>query len=449
MLPPLARLTLIASALAAAACGGDGRAPALSPTGQTSVTRIQSAVFARSCTFSSCHVPGGSGMIQTGLALDTDSAVRALVNALPAAYPAKAAGYRLVRPGRPDSSFLLLKLTLDTVHHGGTYGAMMPLGGFGLPLGQIEYIRRWIAAGAPMNTDAVDTTLLADKVPSTTGPTYVALTPPANGVQLSIPTFSVSPTFERELFSYRTLGNAAPLFVNRIQTAMRFGSHHLVLYSFAPGTPGTMIPAAGTVRDLRRADGSLDPVTTAAMAFHVFLAGAQASTTDYTFPPGVALVLPAQAGIDLNAHYVNPTAGSISGEATINLHTVDSTTVQHRAFTLNMNNLSILVPAGRDTTIRTTFRTPSPLTVFMLTSHMHARGTRFVIKIAGGARDGEVVYVSTDWAHPPTVTYATPIVLAPGEGLTSEVTYHGDKSRPVIFGLTSNDEMGIIFGYAW
>jgi hypothetical protein len=44
-------------------------------------------------------------------------------------------------------------------------------------------------------------------------------------------------------------------------------------------------------------------------------------------------------------------------------------------------------------------------------------------------------------------TFATPIVLQPGQGLTSEVTYNNTTSKTVGFGLTSEDEMNIIFGY--
>jgi hypothetical protein len=40
-----------------------------------------------------------------------------------------------------------------------------------------------------------------------------------------------------------------------------------------------------------------------------------------------------------------------------------------------------------------------------------------------------------------------PIVLNAGEGLTSEITYYNETDRAISFGLTSEDEMGIIFGY--
>jgi hypothetical protein len=83
----------------------------------------------------------------------------------------------------------------------------------------------------------------------------------------------------------------------------------------------------------------------------------------------------------------------------------------------------------------------------MLTSHMHMLGTRFQIKIVGGARDGEMVYESNDWEHPQTITFAQPIVLQPGQGLKSVITWNNTTNHVASFGLQSTDEMGIIFGY--
>ena len=436
-------------ALSLTACKGDVPG-ALTTSSATSALRIEQQVLGSSCTFSSCHIAGGSGAIASGLFLNGAGALSAMINKTPSNAAAVAAGFKLVRPGKADSSLLYLKLLFDTtMNHSGLYGGAMPLGGPSLSLGQIEYVRRWIAAGATVAGDALDTMLLRDRTIPVTGPPYVALAPPAQGTQLAIAPFSVNPAFEREFFSYRTIGNAAPMYVSRIETNMRPGSHHFVLYSFNSATPVGVIPAPNTIRDLRNADGSLNFTTAIAMAFHVFLAGAQAQRSDYTFPPGVALKLPAGAAVDLNSHYVNPSPAQVTGEVQINLHTVDSATVVHEAYTLNMNNLSILVPQGRDTTIVKTFPVAQTTSIFMLTSHMHAGGLRFVIRIAGGARDGELVYDNNDWAHPLTKSFDVPIVLLAGQGLTSEVTYHGDPNRAVTFGLTSTDQMGIIFGYAW
>ena len=58
-----------------------------------------------------------------------------------------------------------------------------------------------------------------------------------------------------------------------------------------------------------------------------------------------------------------------------------------------------------------------------------------------------IVYENTDWEHPQIVNYAAPIVLNAGDKLRSVVTYNNTTSRPLFFGLTSDDEMDIIFGY--
>jgi hypothetical protein len=144
---------------------------------------------------------------------------------------------------------------------------------------------------------------------------------------------------------------------------------------------------------------------------------------------------------------VNSTSSQISGEVYMNLHTVPAAQVTKVAKALNLANFDITIPPGRDTTIVRTFTFSQTRNVFMVTSHMHKHGVRFVVKIAGGPRNGEVIFSTDDWQHPPAVSFATPIVLTAGQGLTSEVTYRGDPVRTIRFGLTSEDEMGIIAGY--
>jgi hypothetical protein len=57
------------------------------------------------------------------------------------------------------------------------------------------------------------------------------------------------------------------------------------------------------------------------------------------------------------------------------------------------------------------------------------------------------VYDNTDWEHPKIANFDTPITLQAGQGLTSIITYNNTTTKQVNFGLSSEDEMGIIFGY--
>lgn len=164
-------------------------------------------------------------------------------------------------------------------------------------------------------------------------------------------------------------------------------------------------------------------------------------------PASGAIRLPAGAGLDLNVHYANHTANTVRGEAYVNLYTVPGAQVQRVLSTLDLDNDAIFLPAHARTTVEKVFTFNAPTSVYALTSHTHARGERFQIRIVGGPRDGELVYENTDWEHPSIVTYATPIVLQKGWGLKSSVIFNNTTDRIISGGLTSLDEMDIIFGY--
>ena len=439
---------LVVALLLLVACSGGSKGEAAAPTvtlgASTSFQRIQSQVFEKSCAFTSCHAPGStaSSLVLTG------SGVHArLLGVLPVNATARNDGLKLVVAGKPDSSLLWHKLNQWLAgHHAHDYGGAMPQSAPSLSVEQLSFVRQWIENGASATTDDVDPALLLGTTRPETAP-YTPLVPPTAGFQLKLSSFAVRSGFERELFDYKVVGNTSDVWVNRIQTQMRVGSHHFVLYTFNPGTPTAVLPAVGAVRDIRNTDGTYNVLNMVPMEYHVFFAGTQATSSDFRFPAGVALKIPAGQAIDLNSHYVNASAQDVTGEAEANLWTVPASQVTQAASTLNLSNTDLTIPAGRDTTITKTFRFSTLTRVVALTSHMHARGTKFVIRIAGGARNGEVVFTNTSWDHPPFVAFDTPIVLQPGEGLTSEVTFHGDASKVVRFGLTSQDEMDIIFGY--
>jgi hypothetical protein len=94
-----------------------------------------------------------------------------------------------------------------------------------------------------------------------------------------------------------------------------------------------------------------------------------------------------------------------------------------------------------------TFLFDKPVSILMLTSHNHELGEKFEIRIAGGPRNGELVYSSNDWKHPVILWLAQPLVLQAGQGLTSIVTYNNITSRTIRHGFLSTDEMNIMRGY--
>ncbi|GAB3693320.1 hypothetical protein GCM10027592_13080 [Spirosoma flavus] len=408
---------------------------------------IQQKIFTPSCATSGCHASDKDGtFVQHGLVLSAGVAYENLVNVDPKNTNAKADALKRVKPFASLESLLYHKLNLSASHHSGkSYGSLMPLGSANaLPDGQIEFIRRWIEAGAPKTGNVADPALVTDN--TSTATPYASLTVPAagTGYQMAIPSFDIQPNFERELFTRRTVGNSSDIYVNRYETKMRNGSHHFVVYDFQNKN---LLPNLNDIRDLRNPDNSLNIATALSMSNHVYFAGSQAQYQDYVFPEGTALLIPAGATLDLNSHFVNKTSSVMKGEAQVNFYTIDKSKVQKVVKTLNLSNTSLAIEPGKTQTFTKSFTFDKPRKILTLTSHMHKLGTLFSIKIKGGTRDGEVVYTSTDWEHPDIITLKTPISLQKGEGLTSEITYKNTTTKTVNFGLTSEDEMGIIFGY--
>lgn len=416
------------------------------PTDLGTFDLIQQKILTPSCATSGCHLSTTDGTYaQHGLVLAEGVAYQNLVGVDPKNSEAKTDGLKRVKAFASLESLLYHKLNPEASHHAGKqYGNQMPLGGLQLPNGQIEFVRRWIEAGAPPTGSVADATLLNDK--TTTTVAFEPLPVPAAGLgyQMAVPQFDIQPNFERELFTRRMVGNAQDIYVNRFETKMRNGSHHFVAYDFRNKSA---LPNLNDIRDLRNPDNSLNILTALSMSNHVYLAGSQAQYQDYTFPAGTALLIPAGASLDLNSHFVNKTTSVMTGEAQINFYTVDKSTVKQVVQTLDLSNTNLNLPANTRVTMTKSFTFDKARKILALTSHMHKLGEKFVIKIKGGTRDGEVVYTSTDWEHPDIITFATPIQLNKGEGLTSEITYNNTTSKAVSFGLTSDDEMGIIFGY--
>jgi len=114
-------------------------------------------IFNHNCT--SCHNVGATSNLQHGLPLEGTSVYEKLFNVVPHNDDAELAGLRLVVPGYPDSSFLYTKTNWNAypTYH---FGNQMPLGADLLTSDELEFIRQWIAAGAPKTGVVANSSLL-------------------------------------------------------------------------------------------------------------------------------------------------------------------------------------------------------------------------------------------------------------------------------------------------
>lgn len=411
---------------------------------------IQALILDKNCI--ECHVAGASFARQSDLVLTSNVAYGQLVNRMPNNSAARADGLRLVGTeglASVDKSFLWEKINAPNQEHylddHPGYGALMPLGKPPLTNGDLEYVLQWILAGAPATGNVADQSLL-NNTERYEPPEFEPLPMPTSGIQLHLGPWDVAPNFEREFYYYEALNNDEDLFVNRVDMAMSSGSHHLILYELSDDIPAALIPEANVFRDVRDANGNYILSNLMITPYQKFVTGTQWPLMNYHFPPGVALRIPANGGFDVNPHYVNRSDEVIQGEIYANLHTVDSSQVEHVAELLFMNNLEFSLPPQAITTVTKTFLVEERIQIFQLFSHTHEHMTELRVFIDGGPRNGELVYIAYDWEHPPILELDPTLTLEPGQGLKLVTTYDNDTNRTINFGLLSSDEMMILFG---
>lgn len=410
---------------------------------------IQGEIWDVSCI--SCHKAGTTFARQSDLVLTADMSYGQLLNREPNNAAAREDGLLLVGDEGLESvynSFLWEKINAPDQEHfyadHPQYGSQMPLGDV-LTNGQLEYIRQWILNGAPESGEVADRTLLADTSKFESLP-FIALEPPAQGIQFHMGPFEVPANTEREMFSYQLLNNSEPIYISEVEFSMRPGSHHFLLYDFAPDLPTLFVPTPGAIRDVYTETGEYNISTLIVMAYHQFITGTQWPRMRYAFPEGVALEVPANSGFDMNSHYANKTDEAIEGEVYANIHTTDRENVVHVAKILNLNNDEINIPAKSKITLTKEFRFGEERTVFQLWSHAHSSMTEFRVYAIGGENDGDLIYISNDWEHPPILQIDPPLVIPANGGLKLVTSYDNPGDQALRFGLRSTDEMMILFG---
>ena len=427
---------------------------------------IQEYVFDKSCASSTCHAAPANSR---GLSLEYGLSYDALIGVVPQNPAAAAAGMKLVDPNNPENSFLLTKLIGPESND---QGSRMPFGGGMIHNGKIDAIRTWIAAGAPETGKIAgigDLGVLRDPDEVFEPP---APPPPGQGYQLHLPPFKIEPGTEREVYYATSIkdenGNPVEgdIFINRVEIFYPAGSHHFIIYrlteeGLAKGllkngiVPDIAVNSADTFRELDTDEP--DPVFGYFGVDRLFVVGTQTDDTLFQFPEGVGLRLPADTVYDLNSHYINLLGTEpLIGETYVNIYTIPEEEVKYEAIEIFVSNRAINVPPGTTRVAKLTWYVADELdtrehdpnteiSVFLLTSHMHRHGELFEIFQKS---TGDLLHRSIAYDDAPINLYTPALRLDPNDGLNFQCTHNNyDTNEPLIFGLTSEDEMCIIFGY--
>jgi hypothetical protein len=222
-------------------------------------------------------------------------------------------------------------------------------------------------------------------------------------------------------------------YVNRLESAMTPGSHHLIVSAAVVGsaTEANMTPGekTGCVTGTVYGEEIL-PVTGSQHPYH-----------DEVFPEGVGRVYHGGQKLIFDYHYFNTTAAPLEARAAVNFHTVDAAQVTRIAESFGMYNLAIWIPPMATESFTKTCTFDHDVFVYKLTRHTHQWGTEFDVSYAGGDHIWTSPnYEETDYLLP------EPVLMPAGSGFTFTCSFHNTESYTLQFGTEATDEMCILFG---
>jgi hypothetical protein len=276
---------------------------------------------------------------------------------------------------------------------------------------------------------------------------FVGLPKPAEGkgYQIHVPTFPVPSNFEREFYIRLPIGNKERIYVTAFEAKMREGTHHFIAYPIDDEND-PKAPPIGVLRDQNLANGKLNLRSNPSMKG--FIVESTAPEYRIDIPGGYAIPFDANVTLDFNSHYFNKTANTLFGEVFFNVYTKPKSQIKGELVELNMQpEQELNIKPNATTIVETTTKFDELVRLVMLTSHNHKRGKKFEMFYVGGPKDGQKFYSSTDYVHPVINYYETPLTFQKGEGIRMVATYVNETNRTIQFGVTSEDEMMIGYGY--
>jgi hypothetical protein len=225
-------------------------------------------------------------------------------------------------------------------------------------------------------------------------------------------------------------------FVGRTEIAMAPFSHHLII-SFAP---------EGSARLEEAALGT--PIECAgAHVFGTGLVTLAASAVTYAsddLPAGIGHVLHGGQRLVFDYHALNSSEAPVPAAHRLNLHRVDQIDKQARFFGFYNQYIEIPPHSSRSFVDECFF--DYDVLLWSLLRHTHRRGTDFRVWWAGGERDSEHLWTSTDWEQDIAFRFDEPVVVPGGTGFRWECAFDNPTEETLIFGLEATDEMCILFG---
>ncbi|MCX5741594.1 MAG: hypothetical protein NT062_03740 [Proteobacteria bacterium] len=158
------------------------------------------------------------------------------------------------------------------------------------------------------------------------------------------------------------------------------------------------------------------------------------------FPPGAGLKLAAGTLVGLQLHTFNTGDVALQGTSGAEIYRVAPEDFTDEVDLVLAGSKTIALPPNTTTTVTGTCIVKARQTVFALFPHMHQLGTHFKTTLTVGGVAHVIHDAPYAFEHQPFLAIE-PVVLEPGDTITTECTWNNTTASMVTFGESSETEM--------
>ncbi|HLK40421.1 MAG TPA: hypothetical protein VKU41_26900 [Polyangiaceae bacterium] len=270
------------------------------------------------------------------------------------------------------------------------------------------------------------------------GADLASLDLPAGIAETSIGPIDVAPGVEKTVCITKRLGNTQDLAISGYTASLAPGSHHLILYTTNDTaenlTPTPCRPFVGL------AGGDAVPLVLV-----------NERKLEWKFPSGVAVEVPKNQMLRIEAHYINTSAADLMGLGAVSFQGTPKASAPSyvAADFLFWGTDSIHIPPGATYSTRPTFQAGTAGThLVSISTHQHSLGTG--IKVWASAQAGDMsrpIANDLDWSNPAWSLLSPTVDFDGTSGLTYQCDWNNTTPWTITFGESALDEMCFVGGY--
>jgi hypothetical protein len=243
----------------------------------------------------------------------------------------------------------------------------------------------------------------------------------------------------------------ADIAIVKTQSTVSRGVHHMYAFqiptaqaAFNPTPAGFPAPTPPFTPD-----GKKTPVFDCpggGFEFHPYFHLTQRADDTLTYPEKTGRSLKAAEAIRYNVHILNTGTAPITIAADVVVNYVKPTDVQQLAAGIFVFAATLQVPTGISTKTFS-YGVTQNINFLQMTGHMHRRGTHYEAKVKGADGTVRPLYTNDSWDEPPTLNFAPPLSLVPGDVIEYSCTYNNETAGTLTYGESAaNNEMCNLFG---